>query len=94
MQASFNLRNTSMKTNFTDTFNAEMEDIKSRAAAVGLSVNELCKRAGLARATPDRWSKKEPNTVALVAKMQAVVLAEEQKVQAAKVAAQSTDNAA
>lgn len=74
MQALLNLRNTSMKpNNFTEAFNAEMASLKSRAAAVGLSINELCKRAGLARATPDRWSRRTPNTVALVTKMQAEV---------------------
>jgi len=59
-----------MSNNFTDVFKATLADIKATAAKNGVSLKALCKRAGVSRATPDRWLAKPPNTIALMDKLQ------------------------
>ncbi len=62
----------------TDTFEAEfrrrLNSIISRGAAVGMTVTKLCKAAGVARATPDRWRKKAPKTIELIDQFEAQVV--------------------
>jgi hypothetical protein len=53
--------------------------IPIRAAAVGLSMAEICRSTGLARATPDRWRVRAPKTIEAMAKIEALLAAAEQK---------------
>jgi transposase-like protein len=70
-----------MTATFTDEFKKRIEKIESEAKLVGLNFTSICKEAGISRATPDRWKKKTPKTVAIVAQMEAIV--ERQKAEAA-----------
>lgn len=58
-----------MKT-FEQEFRDRLDSIISRGAAVGMTVTKLCKAAGIARATPDRWKKDAPLSVKLVDRME------------------------
>lgn len=61
-----------MSNKFSDTFRRELEDIKGRAAMPGVGgLKAICKAAGIARATPDRWLAKTPNTIQAMDKLQA-----------------------
>lgn len=51
--------------------------IPIRAAAVGLSMAEICRSTGLARATPDRWRVRAPKTIEAMAKIEALLTAAE-----------------
>lgn len=59
-----------MKTTLTVEFTARANDIRARALAAGSSITQLCKLAGTARATPDRWLKRAPKTIALIDKLE------------------------
>ena len=59
--------------NLTGVFKDLLRQIEADAKAVGLKWTAICKEAGLSRATPDRWKKKTPNTVALVTKIEEIV---------------------
>jgi len=65
-----------MKT-FENEFNERLNAIISRGEAVGVTVTELCRRTGIARATPDRWRKDAPLSIKLIDKLEAEVLAAE-----------------
>lgn len=58
---------------FTDDFKARIAKIEEDAKSLGLNWTTICNEAGLSRATPDRWKKRVPKTIAVVAKMEAVV---------------------
>ena len=58
---------------YDEVFRQTLADIEARAQVVGMTWNSLCKEAGIARATPDRWRANSPKTVALVAKMQTII---------------------
>lgn len=58
---------------FDAVFKQTLADLEARARAVGMTWNSLCKEAGIARATPDRWRANSPKTVELVTKMQTIV---------------------
>jgi transposase-like protein len=58
---------------FIDEFNDAITSISARAQKIGSSITEVCRRASVSRASPDRWRKKPPHTVDLVAKMQKTV---------------------
>lgn len=60
-------------TTFYNQFIAELDDIESRAKRVGSSITDICREAGIARATPDRWRKKAPKSVDLIDKMRKAV---------------------
>ena len=62
-----------MTTTFTEEFRKRIRSIESEAVACGLNWTTLCKEAGLSRATPDRWKKKTPKTVEVVAKLEEIV---------------------
>lgn len=51
---------------FKTEFDARIDAIDRRAKAAGTSLTELCRRAGVARSTPDRWRKVTPKTVQIV----------------------------
>lgn len=58
---------------FTDDFNDRISKIEADAKACGLNWTSICKEAGLSRATPDRWKKKAPKTIAIITKMESIV---------------------
>lgn len=58
---------------FTDDFNSRITKIEADARACGLNWTSICKEAGLSRATPDRWKRKPPMTVAIVSRMEEIV---------------------
>lgn len=62
---------------FEEEFNRRLSDIVKRGEAQGLTLTHICREAGVARATPDRWRAKAPLSVTLVDKMEAVVAAAE-----------------
>ena len=62
---------------FEEEFNRRLDGIIQRGKAVGLTVTALCKKTGIARATPDRWRKNAPLSVTLVDKLEAEVVAAE-----------------
>lgn len=56
---------------FKTEFDARIDAIDTRAKAAGTSLTELCRRAGVARSTPDRWRKVTPKTVEIVTELEA-----------------------
>lgn len=64
---------------FEKLFNDTISDIESRAKAAGTTITQLCKDADIARATPDRWKKRAPNSVVLIDKMLKALEAAERK---------------
>lgn len=59
--------------NFVEQFHETMDALEADAKKHGLNLTAICKEAEISRATPDRWKKKPPKTIRLVAKMQQVV---------------------
>lgn len=59
--------------NIERVFTDSLSDLKSDAKAAGLSLSAVCKQAGVARATPDRWALNPPKTIRTLAKMQDIV---------------------
>ncbi|WOL24250.1 particle associated protein [Yersinia phage fHe-Yen8-01] len=61
---------TSKKQEFNRTLTQEFDDriknIKRRAEKCDISVAELCRRAGISRATPDRWFLRVPKSIRVV----------------------------
>lgn len=51
---------------FSEDFDQRIKDIPKRAAACGISIAELCRRAGISRSTPDRWFERVPKPIAIV----------------------------
>lgn len=64
---------------FEAEFNRRLDDVVKRGKAVGLTLTHICRKADVARATPDRWRQKAPLSVTLVDKMEAVVAAAEKE---------------
>lgn len=64
---------------FEATFADRLDEIERRGRAVGLTMTHICREAGTARATPDRWRNQAPLSVKLMDKMEAVVAAAEKK---------------
>lgn len=54
---------------FEKIFSDTIKDIEDRAKEAGTTITQLCKDADIARATPDRWKKRAPNSVVLIDKM-------------------------
>lgn len=62
---------------FQDEYLRRLDEIESRGRECGLTLTHICREAGVARATPDRWRKRPPLSVALVDRLEAVVTAAE-----------------
>lgn len=73
-------RTTAPQGTFEQEFRRRLADIFGRAEAVGLTVTQLCKNSGTARATPDRWRKNAPLSITLVDRLDAEVTAAEKSV--------------
>jgi len=46
------------------------QKIKERADRAGLSIAELCRRAGIHKQTLDKWSRVEPTTLVYLQRLQ------------------------
>lgn len=62
-----------MSTNFEQQFNAALDQLEKDATEVGLTLTSICRTTKVSRATPDRWRKETPKTVAILKAMQKVV---------------------
>lgn len=51
---------------FSEDFDLRIKDIRKRAEACGISIAELCRRAGVSRSTPDRWFERIPKSIVVV----------------------------
>ena len=58
---------------FDEVFQHALEQIKADAKAVGMSLTEVCRLAGVARASPDRWKERSPKTIEMMKAMQDVI---------------------
>ncbi len=67
-----------MKT-MQELFNEKLSRIYQRALDADISVSLICKKSGVSRATPDRWRKSPPLSIALIDKMEEVLIAEEKE---------------
>lgn len=63
---------------FTEEFNSRFEGIKQRAAAVDMTITDVCREARVSRATPERWKKTIPLTIRILDRMNDVVAAKEE----------------
>lgn len=62
-----------MSRNFGDIFDAAMKTIKADAAALGLTLDEVCALAKVSRTTPFRYGKKRPQTITTIVKLQTAI---------------------
>lgn len=62
-----------MKKNFEQVFRDSLDELQADAKAAGMNLTTVCKAAGVARATPDRWRQNPPKTIRVLAKMQDTV---------------------
>lgn len=62
---------------FEQVFIQRLDSIIQRGEQVGMTLTHICRETGIARATPDRWRKEAPKTIALLDKMEAAVAAAE-----------------
>jgi transcriptional regulator with XRE-family HTH domain len=53
----------------TTTYNL----LRIEAAEADISLNEVCRRAGINRQTIQKWREKEPHTLALLSKIRAEI---------------------
>lgn len=60
-----------------EIFRARLNNIEERAKAAGLTLTAICRRSGIARATPDRWRKDCPLSIKLIDRMEQEVAAQE-----------------
>lgn len=49
------------------------QKIKERAERAGISIAELCKRTGIHRQTLDKWSRREPQTLVYLERINKVL---------------------
>lgn len=58
---------------YTDEFKERIAKLEQDAIDAGTNLTQVCREAGVSRATPDRWRKAVPKTVELVTLMEAIV---------------------
>jgi hypothetical protein len=62
---------------FYDDFLARLDSLESRARAAGITLTHMCRDAGIARATPDRWRKSAPKSIRAIDELEKAVVAAE-----------------
>ncbi|ATI15722.1 hypothetical protein [Bordetella phage vB_BbrM_PHB04] len=67
------IRDEMAKKPFNQQFTDELDDMERRLHAIGRNFTQLCNETKVSRATPNRWKRQLPKTVAIVAEMQRVV---------------------
>jgi hypothetical protein len=60
-------------------FLERLDLIEKRAKKLGMTMPVVCGGSGVARATPERWRRKVPQSVLLLDKLEAYVAGEEKK---------------
>lgn len=60
-------------------FYEKLRSIEERGHRVGMTMTDICKQSGVARATPDRWRKELPKTIKCLQDMETVVAAAEKR---------------
>lgn len=60
-------------------FLARLDSIEARGKKLGLSMPQITGLAGVARATPERWRRKVPQSVLLLDKLEDFIAAAERK---------------
>lgn len=58
---------------YADEFKDRLTKLERDAQSAGTNLTEVCRVAGVSRATPDRWRKRVPKTIELVTLMEAIV---------------------
>lgn len=69
------------KKTYVDEFKARVDKMEKDAAEVGLNFTVICREAGISRATPDRWRKKTPKTILLIAQIEGIIERERTKIE-------------
>lgn len=59
-----------MDKDFLQVFNETLDKIKTDAQEVGLNLTSICREIEISRDTPERWFKRPPMTIKIVADMQ------------------------
>lgn len=54
------------KESLSELFRQRLDDLEREALRSGLNLTALCKRAGISRATPDRWRRRLPKTIQII----------------------------
>jgi transposase-like protein len=60
---------------FGEVFLERLETIIDDANRAGINLTKVCARAGISRATPDRWRRKLPKTIEIIDTMEEVIVA-------------------
>ena len=61
------------KETFGEVFLARLDKIVEDANAAGINLTIVCARAGISRATPDRWRRELPKTIETLEAMEKVI---------------------
>jgi hypothetical protein len=64
---------------YDEEFRDRLQKIEADVLELGLNFTVICSRAGISRATPDRWKRHTPKTIALVAKVESIIAEERAK---------------
>ena len=70
------------KETFGEVFRARLDRIVEDSEAAGINLTIVCALAGISRATPDRWRRSLPKTIALIETMEGII--EDHKKQAVR----------
>lgn len=76
-------------TTLYETMKAGLGRLEERAKAAGSNMTQVCKAAGVARVTYERWRSRPPKTVALYDTLEAEVVRLEREAAAGKPGAQA-----
>lgn len=58
---------------YSDEFMDRIARLDEEALAAGTNLTEVCREAGVSRATPDRWRRHVPKTIQLVTLMEQII---------------------
>lgn len=61
------------KQTFSEVFSERIKGLEVEAKSAGMSFTEVCRLAGMSRATPDRWKREIPKTIELVDRMAEII---------------------
>jgi len=50
-----------------------VQSLKTKAAAAGTNLTEVCRVAGISRQTVERWKDEEPKTLQIIRKLEATI---------------------
>lgn len=64
---------------YTDEFKDRIAKMDRDAQDAGTNLTEVCREAGVSRATPDRWRRHVPKTIQLVTLMEDIIQAHARK---------------